>query len=123
MSYIITVAAILIQCTRVLAVTYNWELSWVERNPDGRQLRPVIGINGQWPLPIVEAQVGEQIIVNLKNSLVNETAGLHFHGLFQQGSNAMDGPSMLTQCPLAPGLSVQYQFTVSLGRRLSNIQR
>ena len=95
-----------------LAVTYNWELTWVNRNPDGLQWRPVIGINGQWPLPIVRAAVGETIVVNLKNSLVNETSGLHFHGLFQNGSNSMDGPTGLTQCPVAAGATFTYSFTV-----------
>lgn len=106
--------AFLVHSVTVLAVTYNWELTWVNRNPDGRLDRPVIGINGEWPLPAIKASVGERIVVNLKNSLVNETAGMHFHGLFQNGTNAMDGPTGLTQCPLAPGLTVTYDLTVRL---------
>jgi iron transport multicopper oxidase len=29
-------------------ISYNWDVAWLQANPDGRQARPVIGINGQW---------------------------------------------------------------------------
>src|SRR5437763_9174518 len=35
--------------------TYNFNVGWVTRNPDGLFDRPVIGINGQWPIPRIEA--------------------------------------------------------------------
>lgn len=96
------------------AATYNWQVSWVSRNPDGLLERPVIGINGQWPPPAINAQVGEQIVVHLTNGLVNETTGMHFHGLFQNGSNSMDGPTGLTQCQIGPGETFTQTFTVCL---------
>ncbi|KAK5142597.1 hypothetical protein LTR04_002171 [Oleoguttula sp. CCFEE 6159] len=44
--------------------------------------------------------------------LGNETTSLHFHGLFQHGSNTMDGPSGVTQCPIQPGGSLTYDFVI-----------
>lgn len=64
-------------------VTYNFEVGWVTANPDGAFDRPTIGINGQWPIPPISATVGDQVIVNVLNSLGNQTTSLHFHGLYQ----------------------------------------
>lgn len=92
--------------------TYDFDVSWVYANPDGAYVRPVIGINGQWPLPAITATKGDRVIVNVKNSLGNETTSLHFHGLFMNGTNEMDGPSGATQCEIAPGSSFTYNFTI-----------
>jgi iron transport multicopper oxidase len=61
----------------------------------------------------VQANIGDRIIVNLNNKLGNETTSLHFHGIFQTGSTAMDGPTGVTQCPIAPGATFTYDFVVS----------
>src|SRR6187399_3495681 len=95
-------------------VTYNWEITWVIANPDGQFPRPVIGVNGQWPCPKIEANVGDVIVVNLNNKLGNETTGLHFHGINQIATDDMDGSTGVTQCPVAPDSSVTYKFLVRL---------
>lgn len=84
--------------------TYNWNVDWVSASPDGTP-RPFVGINGQWPCPSIIANAGDTIKINVVNNLGNETTAIHFHGLFQQGSNNMDGPAMVTQCPIVPGQS------------------
>ena len=101
--------------TEVLAATrtYDFEIGWVNRNPDGLKERPVIGINGQWPIPRIEATVGDRIIVNLNNQLGNESTSLHFHGIFMNGTNEMDGVVGVTQCGIPPGSKFTYNFTVS----------
>src|SRR5437763_3351680 len=85
--------------------TYNFDVGWVTRNPDGLHNRPVIGINGQWPIPRIEATVGDRLVVNLNNQLGNESTSLHFHGLFMNGTNEMDGVVGVTQCGVPPGSS------------------
>ena len=98
----------------VSAAVYNWDVTWVLRNPDGLLTRSVIGINGQWPPPAIHANVGEQITVVLTNQLGNETTGMHFHGFFQEGTNFMDGPTGVTQCPIGPGETFTYITTARL---------
>lgn len=93
--------------------TYDFEVSWVSANPDGLQERSVIGINGQWPIPTINVTKGDQVVVNVKNSLGNESTSLHFHGLYQNGTTHMDGPAQVTQCAILPGNSFTYNFTVS----------
>ncbi|KAI1763595.1 putative ferroxidase [Hypoxylon sp. FL1150] len=91
------------------SVNYDWNITWVLATPDGFT-RPVIGINDAWPCPIIEASVGDVIIINVTNQLGNETTGLHFHGINQISSNNMDGAVGVNQCPLPPDYTVQYQF-------------
>lgn len=59
---------------------------------------------------MIEADVGDTIVVNARNSLGNETTSLHFHGMFQQGTQSFDGASSVTQCPIQPGGSFTYTF-------------
>ncbi|KAK4164825.1 putative iron transport multicopper oxidase FET3 [Cladorrhinum sp. PSN259] len=99
---------------RTAAVTYDWTATWVWTSPDG-YARPVIGINNQWPCPKIEATVGDTVVINFTNNLGNETAGLHFHGINQVQTPEMDGPSGVTQCPVPPGSSLTYRFTVDIG--------
>ncbi|KAH7171409.1 Cupredoxin [Dactylonectria macrodidyma] len=93
-------------------VTYDFDVSWVTANPDGLQERKVVGVNGTWPLPVIEVDKGDRLVVNMNNKLGDKSASIHFHGMFQNGTNEMDGPSMVTQCPVTPGSSITYNFTV-----------
>ncbi|EGX93996.1 L-ascorbate oxidase [Cordyceps militaris CM01] len=90
---------------------YNWTITNAHLNPDG-VYRLMYLINDQFPGPLVECNDGDTIIVHVNNQAVNATA-LHFHGLFQNGSNFMDGTVGVTQCPIAPRSSFTYTFTIS----------
>lgn len=92
-------------------VTHDWTIDWVTAAPDG-YARPVIGVNNQWPCPLLEANLGDTVVINLHNNLGNETTGLHFHGISQYGSPEMDGPVAATQCDVPPGSSFTYKFVV-----------
>ncbi|KAH8656996.1 Cupredoxin [Tricladium varicosporioides] len=98
--------------TEAATVTYNFNITWVRANPDGAFERPTIGINGKWPLPIMEATVGDRVIVNVDNQLGNQSTTLHFHGIFQNGTGTMDGPAGVTQCDVPSGSKMTYNFTV-----------
>lgn len=93
--------------------TYNFTVGWVNRNPDGLYERPVMGINGQWPIPTIYADVGDQVVVNLKNDLGDRPCSLHFHGLYMNGTTHMDGVAQTSQCPIPAGSSFTYAFNVS----------
>jgi len=38
--------------------------------------------------------------------------GQHWHGIFQNGTNYNDGTGSVTQCPIVPGNSYQYDFKI-----------
>ncbi|KAJ1323061.1 iron transport multicopper oxidase [Microdochium nivale] len=93
-------------------VTYDFDVGWVSANPDGQFERQVIGINGKWPIPTIRGDVGDRIVVNTRNSLGDQDTSLHFHGLFMNGTAHMDGPVRVTQCPIPPGSTFTYNFTL-----------
>ena len=95
-------------------ITYDFNITWVTANPDGRFPRPTIGINGQWPLPYITATVGDRVSVNVLNLLGNQTTSVHFHGLYMNGSTEMDGSVGVSQCAIPIGGSFTYNFTVSI---------
>lgn len=91
---------------------WHFTLDWVVRDPAGHGPRPMIGINGQWPLPTLWATEGDTIELTVVN-LLNESSTVHFHGIHFRGANAMDGALMVTQCPIAPGGLYTYIFQVN----------
>ncbi|KAI0406374.1 Cupredoxin [Xylaria palmicola] len=101
-----------LQPTTATTVTYDFNITWVTANPDGAFDRPTIGINGQWPIPQIEADVGDDVVVHVTNQLGNQSTSLHFHGLFMNGTAHMDGPAQVSQCSIPPGASFTYNFTI-----------
>jgi iron transport multicopper oxidase len=108
---VLAVIALLPNFVYAETVTYDLDIGWVLASPDGF-VRPVIGVNNQWPPPVLYATVGDQIVVNVKNNLGNATTAIHFHGMFQNGTTNMDGAAGVTQCDIPTGQSMTYNFTV-----------
>lgn len=98
----------------VSAETHTWyfQTTWVDGNPDGVFERKVMGFNNTWPLPTLRVKQGDRVQLFLNNGFDDRNTSLHFHGLFQNGTSQMDGPEMVTQCPIAPGDTMLYNFTV-----------
>ncbi|UPL02713.1 hypothetical protein LCI18_013647 [Fusarium solani-melongenae] len=96
----------------VATLTYDFNIIWVRANPDGAFERTAIGINGQWPIHQIDADVGDRVVINVNNHPGNQSTSLHFHGLFMNGTTHMDGPPSVTQCDIPPGGSMIYNFTV-----------
>ncbi|KAK9464207.1 multicopper oxidase-domain-containing protein [Lipomyces oligophaga] len=103
--------AIFITAVSAKLVQRDWEIGWLSRNPDEQFERQVIGINGEWPLPLLECDIHDRIIINVTNKL-DEPTSLHFHGIYQNGTAEMDGPVYVTQCPIPAGSNFVYNFTV-----------
>ncbi|KAI0025515.1 multicopper oxidase [Xylariomycetidae sp. FL0641] len=91
--------------------SFDWTITDQEGNPDG-VMKPMMMINGKYFGPLIEVNEGDIIEVNVFNQATNATA-IHWHGIFQNGSNWMDGAVGITQCPVAPDRSYQYRFNVS----------
>jgi len=89
---------------------YFWTVAEKEYNPDG-VYRTMILINEEYPGPMIEVNEGDTIIVHVDNQGSNATA-IHWHGMYQNGTNHMDGTVGITQCPIAPGSKFTYEFKV-----------
>ena len=64
--------------------------------------------NGSVPGPLLDATVGDRVVVHFKNSLPEATT-IHWHGV--RVPAAMDG-SLAMQSPVQPGGSFEYSFTL-----------
>lgn len=89
---------------------YNFTVDQANGAPDGVN-RTMFVVNGMFPGPTIEINQGDRLIVNVQNNLPNATA-IHWHGLFQNGTNFYDGTEGITQCGIPPGKSLTYNFTL-----------
>ncbi|KAI0393026.1 multicopper oxidase [Xylariaceae sp. FL0594] len=100
------------------AVTRKYEFN-ISRGiiaPDGYE-KSVILVNGQFPGPLIEANWGDFIEVNVHNSIADEPQDgttIHWHGFPQTDSPWEDGTPGVTQCPIPPGKSYRYKFRAEL---------
>ncbi|XP_028763496.1 L-ascorbate oxidase-like [Neltuma alba] len=90
---------------------YKWEVKYEYRSPDCFK-KLVITINGRSPGPTIQAEEGDTIVVELKNSFLTENLAIHWHGIRQIGTPWFDGTEGVTQCPILPGDTFKYQFVV-----------
>ncbi|KAI9470861.1 MAG: Cupredoxin [Benjaminiella poitrasii] len=111
-SLLVGVVAFLSGAAQAARVVYDMNITYVDANPDNLYPRQVVGINGQWPIPAVNVTYGDTLVMNVHNSL-NEPTSLHAHGQFQNGTNYMDGPVMVTQCAIPPNYDLQYEFNIT----------
>jgi len=89
-------------------VTYNLEASefpW--QIAEGKTIN-AWGFNQQLPGPTLKARKGDELVINVKNSLSQPTI-VHWHGIRLPA--AMDGTGEMQQ-PIQPGEIFQYRFTV-----------
>ncbi|KAJ6449052.1 laccase [Mycena sanguinolenta] len=81
--------------------------------PDGFQRSSVLA-GGTFPGPLIQANKGDIFSINVVDSLTDNTmsksTSIHWHGLFQEGTNWEDGVAFVTQCPITPGNSFLYNF-------------
>ncbi|PLW16166.1 hypothetical protein PCANC_19095 [Puccinia coronata f. sp. avenae] len=76
-------------------------------------LRPVLAINNQIPGPLIEANEGDRLEITVINQM-NISLTMHWHGLYQNGSNWEDGVTGVTQCPIPPnGGTYTYKFDLN----------
>lgn len=73
--------------------------------------RVVMSVNRMIPGPLIQVCQNDIINVVVHNNLrMGESTSIHWHGQLQNGSPYMDGVAMITQCPIHPHTSFQYQF-------------
>ncbi|CAD5182345.1 unnamed protein product [Musa acuminata subsp. malaccensis] len=90
-------------------VYYQWEVSYISASPLGVK-QQVIGINGQFPGPILSATTNWNVVVNIKNNL-DEPFLMTWNGLQQRKNSWQDGV-LGTNCPIPSGWNWTYAFQV-----------
>ncbi|PNY02705.1 laccase-17-like protein [Trifolium pratense] len=79
------------------------------------QTKSIVTVNGQFPGPRIIAREGDRVVIKVVNHVQNNVS-IHWHGIRQLRSGWADGPAYITQCPIQPGQSFVYNFTI-IGQR------
>ncbi|KAF5790403.1 putative laccase [Helianthus annuus] len=74
--------------------------------------RNSITVNGQFPGPTLEVNNGDSLVIKVVNK-AKYNVTIHWHGVRQIRTAWADGPEFITQCPIRPGQSYTYKFTIS----------
>jgi len=110
---------LLVTVVRARDVHYVLKAGYFCGAPDGVRVCHILGLNGQFPGPTIEATIGDTLHVTLINGIRNHSGSysprsqsttLHWHGIFQKGTPYQDGPEGVTQCPIPSGHRHTYIF-------------
>ncbi|KAF3454850.1 hypothetical protein FNV43_RR05298 [Rhamnella rubrinervis] len=71
----------------------------------------ILTINGQFPGPALIVRNGDSLVIKVVNS-ARENITVHWHGIRQLRNPWADGPEYVTQCPIKPGATYTYRFTI-----------
>nr|CAB3462820.1 unnamed protein product [Digitaria exilis] len=109
--------ALLLVCSQLLQVATAREQyhEFVIRGASVTRLcrqRSIMTVNGQFPGPALEVNEGDSLIVRVINR-GGYNVTVHWHGVRQMRTGWSDGPEFVTQCPIRPGGSYTYRFTVA----------
>ncbi|KAH7853967.1 hypothetical protein Vadar_008626 [Vaccinium darrowii] len=74
--------------------------------------KPIVTVNGKFPGPTLLAREDDNVIVRVVNH-VQYNVTIHWHGVRQLRTGWADGPAYITQCPIQPGQSYIYNFTIT----------
>ncbi|GAV70742.1 Cu-oxidase domain-containing protein/Cu-oxidase_2 domain-containing protein/Cu-oxidase_3 domain-containing protein [Cephalotus follicularis] len=90
-------------------VFFDWTVSYITASPLGTK-HQVIGINGQFPGPILNVTTNWNVVVNVKNDL-DEPLLLTWNGIQNRKNSWQDGV-LGTNCPIPAGWNWTYEFQV-----------
>ncbi|KAF8042296.1 hypothetical protein BT93_A0808 [Corymbia citriodora subsp. variegata] len=74
--------------------------------------KPIVTVNGMFPGPTLYAREDDTVLVKVTNR-VKYNVTIHWHGVRQLRTGWADGPAYITQCPIQPGQSYVYNFTIT----------
>ncbi|EKD18347.1 uncharacterized protein L3040_006778 [Drepanopeziza brunnea f. sp. 'multigermtubi'] len=90
-------------------VRYKLEITNKTLSPDGRP-RQMLVVNGQYPGPVITADWGDMLQIEVTNHMQDNGTSIHWHGFTQVGTNTEDGVGGVTECPIPPGSTRTYRF-------------
>ncbi|CAG5089526.1 Similar to LCC5: Laccase-5 (Trametes villosa) [Cotesia congregata] len=73
--------------------------------------RGILTANRMIPGPSIQVCEGDKVVVDVENHMQGMEATIHWHGVWQRGSQYYDGVPYVTQCPIQEGNTFRYQWT------------
>ncbi|KAL0375308.1 UNVERIFIED_CONTAM: Laccase-4 [Sesamum radiatum] len=74
--------------------------------------KSIVTVNGKFPGPTIYAREDDTVLIRVINH-VKYNVSIHWHGVRQLRTGWADGPAYITQCPIRPGHSYVYNFTIT----------
>ncbi|XP_012832115.1 PREDICTED: laccase-4-like isoform X2 [Erythranthe guttata] len=74
--------------------------------------KSIVTVNGKFPGPTIYAREDDTVLIRVINR-VKYNVSIHWHGVRQLRTGWSDGPAYITQCPIQPGHSYVYNFTIT----------
>ncbi|KAJ9548518.1 hypothetical protein OSB04_021061 [Centaurea solstitialis] len=74
--------------------------------------KQIVTVNGRFPGPTIVAREDDTVMVKVVNH-VKYNVSIHWHGVRQLRTGWADGPAYITQCPIQPGGTYVYKFTLT----------
>ncbi|KAI0751805.1 laccase 1 [Daedaleopsis nitida] len=115
LSHIFFAHSLALCCSAAIGPVADLVISNANISPDGFERAAVLA-GGTFPGVLITGQKGNHFQINVIDQLSNHTmlksTSVHWHGLFQKGTNWADGAVSVNQCPISPGHSFLYDFRV-----------
>ncbi|XP_026474637.1 laccase isoform X1 [Ctenocephalides felis] len=67
------------------------------------------------PGPSIQVCEGDRVVVDVENHMEGMEVTIHWHGIWQRGSQYYDGVPFVTQCPIQQGNTFRYQWIGNAG--------
>ncbi|XP_016507698.1 laccase-4 [Nicotiana tabacum] len=94
-------------------ITRHYKFNVVMRNMSRLcSTKPIVTVNGRFPGPTIYAREDDRVLIKVVNH-VKYNVTIHWHGIRQLRTGWADGPAYITQCPIQPGQSYIYNFTIT----------
>ncbi|KAK1128946.1 hypothetical protein K0M31_020082 [Melipona bicolor] len=73
--------------------------------------RGILTANRMVPGPSIQVCQNDKVVVDVENHIEGMEVTIHWHGVWQRGTQYYDGVPFVTQCPIQEGSTFRYQWT------------
>ncbi|XP_039747362.1 laccase-5 [Pararge aegeria] len=77
--------------------------------------RGILTVNRMLPGPSIQVCENDKVVIDVENHLEGMEVTIHWHGIWQRGSQYYDGVPFVTQCPIQQGNTFRYQWQGNAG--------
>ncbi|XP_066261010.1 uncharacterized protein stw isoform X1 [Euwallacea similis] len=72
--------------------------------------RGMLAVNRMLPGPSIQVCEGDKVVIDVENHIEGNEITIHWHGVWQRGTQYYDGVPFVTQCPIQEGNAFRYQW-------------
>ncbi|XP_045445403.1 laccase-1 [Melitaea cinxia] len=77
--------------------------------------RGILTANRMLPGPSIQVCENDKVVIDVENHMEGMEVTIHWHGIWQRGSQYYDGVPFVTQCPIQQGNTFRYQWQGNAG--------